>query len=72
MRKDAARDGAKLLGVGQAAAMLGLTDAALRMAVYKGQVPARRFGSRIVFVRAEIEAFIENLPRRQVPAPPAA
>jgi predicted DNA-binding transcriptional regulator AlpA len=69
----AIRDEAKLLDVPAAAALLGMSHAAVRQAVYRGELPARRFGrSRVVFVRAELVDFIRNLPRRQATAPPAA
>jgi excisionase family DNA binding protein len=72
MRKAPTQDETRLLDVAAAATLLGLTDSAVRQAVYKGQIPARRFGGRVVFLRSELEHFIANLPRRDVPAPPAA
>jgi hypothetical protein len=74
MRQDTTtRDGAKLLDVPAAAVLLGMSDAAVRQAVYRGELPARRLGRRrMVFVRAELVDFIRNLPRRQAATPPAA
>jgi excisionase family DNA binding protein len=51
-----------LLGVREAAALIGNSERSLRALIAQGVVPARRFAGRIVFRRAELEKWIENLP----------
>lgn len=51
-----------LLDVRRAAAILGETENALRARVARRTVPYRKLGGRIVFIRAELERFIEKLP----------
>ena len=42
--------------------LLGRTPKAIRRLVERGQLPYRKLGRRIVFLRAELDAFIEALP----------
>jgi hypothetical protein len=44
----------ELLDVGRAATMLGMTEAALRKAVERGQVPCQRVGKRLRFRRMDL------------------
>jgi excisionase family DNA binding protein len=46
---------------------LGCTEIAVRRRIENGEIPARRWGRRIVLLREECEAFIRTLPRH-VPA----
>lgn len=55
--------GTLLLGIPEAGELLGLTEKATRARIERGEIPARRFGGRVVVVRAELEAFILALPR---------
>ena len=50
-----------LLDVPHGAAFLGVTPRALRARVARHQVPFRKMGGRVVFVRSELEKFIETL-----------
>lgn len=50
------------LDVRSAAAFLGMTDKALRGMMARQCIPHRRINSRIVFIRAEIEAWLIDLP----------
>jgi excisionase family DNA binding protein len=50
-----------LLGVSEAAALLGNSERSLRALVARGLVPFRRLGSRVVFRRVELEKFFETL-----------
>jgi helix-turn-helix protein len=51
-----------LLDVRRAAVFLGESEHALRARVARRTVPFRRLGRRIVFIRAELERFIAELP----------
>lgn len=51
-----------LLDVRGAAALLGVTEKTLRARIARHQVPFRVWGGRVVFVRAELERFLDKLP----------
>jgi hypothetical protein len=51
-----------LLDVRAAAAFLGITEKTLRARVARHQVPFRVWGHRVVFVRAELDKFLHQLP----------
>ena len=53
-------DGA-LLDVEHGAAFLGISKRALRARVARHQIPFRKMGRRVVFVRRELEKYIEAL-----------
>ena len=50
----------------EAAAWLKCSMRALYMRVARMQVPYRKDGWRLVFLRSELEAFVRNLPRYDV------
>ena len=50
-----------LLDVASASAFLGVTERTLRARVARKQVPFRHWGGRVVFVRRELEKWIETL-----------
>lgn len=50
------------LGVREAAAFLGVTEKSIRGRVARRRVPYRRDGGRILFLRAELEAWLDALP----------
>lgn len=52
-----------ILRAGEVCLLLGWSEGQLYMAVRRGQLPARRLGRRIVFVRSELEAHLAQLPR---------
>ena len=52
----------KLLGVAEAAEMLGRTTHAIYRLVERRRVPYRKDGRRVMFVESELRAFIEALP----------
>lgn len=51
-----------LLDITAGAEFMGGTPDALRAQVRRGTIPYRRMGGRIVFIRAELEKFISELP----------
>jgi excisionase family DNA binding protein len=55
-------DGQKYIGVEEAAAMTGMTQAALYRKVARGQIPYRKWGRRVLFKRSELVEFIDALP----------
>jgi excisionase family DNA binding protein len=55
-------DDQEVLLIPQVARVLGKTELAIRMMVYRGHLPVRRMGRRIVFLRQEIEEYVRNLP----------
>lgn len=54
--------GGKVLGVRECAAFLGGTEKHMRGLIARRLIPFRRLGGRIIFLRAEVEAWLENLP----------
>ena len=51
-----------LLDVTMAATFLGTTPKSIRAKVGRGLLPYRRWGSRIVFIKSELEQFLNTLP----------
>lgn len=51
-----------LLDVREAASFLGTSERSLRWHADHKLIPFRRLGRRIVFRRAELEAFVDRLP----------
>lgn len=51
-----------VLDVAKAARLLGMTERALRGRVARRLVPYRRYGSRIIFLKHELERLIADLP----------
>ena len=51
-----------LLGVPEASALIGNSERSVRALVATGVIPYRKLGGRVVFRRAELEKWIENLP----------
>ena len=49
----------------EVAELLGDTPQAIRMRVYRGQLPARKLGGKIVFLKEELEEFLRSLPKVQ-------
>jgi len=45
------------------AELLGESPSSIRMKVYRGQLPARRLGRRLIFLRDELEEYLKKLPR---------
>ena len=56
-----------LLDVGEVCQLLGWSEGRLYMAVRRGQLPARKFGRRVVFLRTELEAYLAQLPFAHLP-----
>jgi hypothetical protein len=54
-------DGA-VLDVATMARELGVTEKGVRARVARGVVPFRRWSGRIVFLRADVEAYLRQLP----------
>ena len=50
------------LDVTSAREFLGWTEKTLRARVARRQVPFRKFGGRIIFLREELEKFMQGLP----------
>ena len=53
----------KILRPKDVAEMLGITPGGVRMMVYRGQLPARKLGRRIVFLEDELREALKKLPR---------
>lgn len=51
-----------LMDVRTAAAFLGTTEKTLRGMIDRQLVPFRRFNSRVVFLRSELDSFLVGLP----------
>lgn len=54
-------DGA-VLDVSTAACLTGMSEKTIRARVARRCLPFRRFGGRIVFLRSELEQFLQGLP----------
>ena len=52
----------KNLTVPEVAARLGISERAVRQRIYRGQLPHRRWGRRVIIPLDELEEFIKNLP----------
>lgn len=52
----------KYLTVPEAAARLGITERAAWQRIYRGQLPHRRWGRRVIIPLDELEEFLEKLP----------
>ncbi|MGH9462362.1 MAG: helix-turn-helix domain-containing protein [Vicinamibacteria bacterium] len=52
----------QLLDLGGIAAYVGVTDKMARARIYRGEIPARKLGGRIVALRSELDAWMRNLP----------
>ena len=51
-----------IMTVKEVAELLKASESSVRMRVYRGQLPARRLGGRIIFIKQELERYIKNLP----------
>jgi excisionase family DNA binding protein len=56
---------ALILTVVEVARRLGMTEAAVRSAVARGRLPARRWGHRVVFLEGDLADFVCGLPRHE-------
>jgi excisionase family DNA binding protein len=54
----------KYLTVAEAAPVWGLTEKALRQRIFRGQVPYRKFGKRVLIPVDEVDKFFAALPGR--------
>jgi len=52
----------KYLSIPEATEMLGITQRAAWQRLYRGQLPQRRWGRRVLIPMAELERFLEQLP----------
>ncbi|WP_034421932.1 helix-turn-helix domain-containing protein [Candidatus Entotheonella palauensis] len=52
----------KNLTVPEAAARLGISERAAWQRIYRGQLPHRRWGRRVIIPLDDLEAFIKALP----------
>ena len=50
-----------VLAISEAASLIGRTPVATRQAIQRGQIPARKFGGKVVILRAELEQFLDQL-----------
>jgi len=54
----------KAFSVSEVARLIGRSELATRRAIERGQIPARRWGRRVVVLANELERFLTELPRR--------
>ncbi len=52
-----------VLTVKDVARVLKTSEAKVRMRVYRGQLPARKLGGRIIFLEDELKEYLKNLPK---------
>jgi excisionase family DNA binding protein len=52
----------KFLKVAEAAEMLGITQKAARHRIARGELPYRRWGTRVLIPAQELESFLQALP----------
>ena len=51
-----------ILSVKQVAELLGCEQQAVYARVYRGALPAKRWGRKIVFIKKDLEEFLDALP----------
>lgn len=56
----------KFLTIAEAAPPLGLTEKALRQRIFRGQLPYRKLGRRVLIPAEELERFLAALPGKTV------
>lgn len=56
------RKGVDFYTVNQVAELLGVSPAAVRNMIYRGNLPARRWGGRLIVLREDLERFLRSLP----------
>ncbi len=52
----------KVLTVREVAKMLGVSEYHVRRLTYKGKLPGRKWGKRIVFLEDELDKYFKSLP----------
>ena len=52
----------KLLTIPEVAARLGISERATWQRIYRGQLPHRRWGRRVMILADELEEFLKALP----------
>jgi excisionase family DNA binding protein len=52
-----------VLNVDEAAEALSMTERALRQLIWRRKIPTRRLGKRVIILRADLEKFLQDLPR---------
>lgn len=52
----------EILSIAQCARLLGLTEKAVRRRIARRHLPFRRFGRRIIVLRSELLAYLDQLP----------
>jgi hypothetical protein len=57
-------DQPRVLGIPDVARVIGRSELATRRAIERGQIPARRWGRRVVVLADELETFLRGLPGR--------
>ena len=53
----------KVLKVKDVAEMLGTSPANVRLLTYRGRLPGRKMGGRIVFLEEELREYLKRLPK---------
>ena len=59
------REARAAFSIPEVARLLGWTELATRRAVERGQIPARRWGRRVVVLREDLDAHLRALPLRE-------
>lgn len=53
----------RILSVKEVAGILNTSPQNVRLMVYRGKLPARKFGRRLIFIEEELRKHLEALPR---------
>jgi excisionase family DNA binding protein len=61
----------KAFSVSEVARLIGRSELATRRAIERGQIPARKWGHRVVVLAEELDEFLRQLPIRNVEDTPA-
>jgi hypothetical protein len=56
----------QVLAVPQTARLTGQTERAVWLDVYRGKIPHRRWGRKVIVLRSELEAFLNSLPGKRL------
>lgn len=52
----------RALLIPEAARAIGITEKALRQRIWRGEIPIRRLGKRVLILKSELQEFLSSLP----------
>jgi excisionase family DNA binding protein len=52
-----------VVSVREISEMLGMSDFAVRRAIFQGRLPARKWGAKVVVFKNDLDRYLSSLPR---------